>query len=59
MGQEENDLQQLRDCIETLKNVYKSQTNDNGSNNLITVQVHSAILHIQTAVKQFEEKKQG
>lgn len=45
LGQEENDLKQVRDCIKTLSNVYKSQVNDAIMDNGNISIINNAILN--------------
>lgn len=56
MGQEDNDLKQLKQCRKDLSNVYKSQVNDEIMDNGNISNLNKAILCLQDVIKWLKEQ---
>ena len=57
MTQAQNDLEQLKEVMKTLANVYKTQVTDNISDNGNLSTINNAILNIKNAIKWLEDHK--
>lgn len=56
MGQESNDIEQLKEARNDLANVYKSQVLDKIKDNGNITHIHNAILEVETAIAILESR---
>lgn len=59
MGQEENDIKQLKDVVKQLANVYKSQAIDDKIDNGNLEEIHKAVIHTENAIVVLERRARG
>jgi len=57
MGQEDNDLEQLKKARRDIANVYKSQVNDDIMDNGNISDLNKAIISIQSVIKWMEAQE--
>ncbi len=56
MGQEENDLEQLKQVNKDLANVYKSQVTDKIMDNGNLTEINNAILNVKNVIRWLEKQ---
>ena len=56
MGQEENDLEQLKQVNKDLANVYKSQVTDKIMDNGNLTEINNAILNVKNVIRWLEKR---